>query len=280
MEFFDRYRKIFLIAVIIVSLAAIVITVDRQKPTLIETGLGYVLTPIQGFIGNVTDAIGERIRFVSNINEIENENKLLKQQIADTESEVARLKLVEIENEKLTRLLEVDSKYPSHEKIGADIIAKDYGNWYDNFIINKGSAHGLDKNMAVLADGGLVGRITEAGYNYSKVVTLIDDVNAISAKSVRTDDVGFVRGDMTDKEVCRMEYIDTDAEIVRGDEIVTSHLSEIYPPGITLGYVKEVHTDTNTLTKYAIIEPTVDFKHLETVLIITKKFGFDTDTEE
>ena len=76
--------------------------------------------------------------------------------------------------------------------------------------------------------------------------------------------------------LCRMEYIDAEAEIMEGDEIVTSHLSDVYPSGITIGRVKEIQTDANGLTKYAIIEPYVDFKHLDTVLII----GADKTTQE
>ncbi len=272
MRFLEK-NKLFVIAVAIILLIIIgVFTFDRNKPTFIENGIGFALTGMQSATHAVSGWFGSRIDFVTNLDGIENENATLKKDVVTMELELSRLKRVEDENKKLLRLLEIDSKYAEHKKVGADIIAKDYGCWYDNFIINKGTKDGLDKNMVVLADGGLVGRIVESGYNYSKVITMIDDVDAISAKSVRTDDIGFVRGDIINKGICKMEYIDTEAEIVEGDEIVTSHLSQIYPPGITLGYVKEIHTDTNTLTKYAVIEPTVDFKHLDTVLVITQKF--------
>jgi rod shape-determining protein MreC len=69
-----------------------------------------------------------------------------------------------------------------------------------------------------------------------------------------------------------MDYINYDAEIIEGDEIVTSNLSSIFPPGLKIGYVKEIHTDTNGLTKYATISPVVDFQHLENVLVITDSF--------
>jgi rod shape-determining protein MreC len=98
--------------------------------------------------------------------------------------------------------------------------------------------------------------------------------------SLRTGDLGVVRGDysLMDDGLCRMEYIDAESEIMKGDEIVTSQLSDIYPVGLTIGYVKEIVTDTNGLTKYAIIEPQVDFKHLSTLLVITE--AFDKTTTE
>ena len=67
-----------------------------------------------------------------------------------------------------------------------------------------------------------------------------------------------------------MEYLDGDAEIMVGDEIVTSQLSDFYPEGLAIGKVLEIETDTNGLTKYAVIEPYVDLKHLDTVLVLDK----------
>ena len=90
--------------------------------------------------------------------------------------------------------------------------------------------------------------------------------------SVRTGDLGVVKGNYTlsNRGLCKMEYIDGDAEIMVGDEIVTSHLSDIYPEGLAIGKVLEIETDTNGLTKYAVIEPYVDLKHLDTVLVLDK----------
>jgi rod shape-determining protein MreC len=63
--------------------------------------------------------------------------------------------------------------------------------------------------------------------------------------------------------------IDIEAEVVKGDLILTSHLSSIYPPGIPIGVVEDVLTNENGLIQYAYIKPYVDFKHLENVLIIS-----------
>lgn len=272
MEFLNRNKKIVFIVLTIVCIAAAIFTVDRAYPSFIENGMGYILTPIQKLNTNINNWIGSKIGFLKDINSIENENINLKKQLEEVNSNLDRLKLLEAENKRLSDLLQINSRYEDYPKVGAQIIAKDPGNWYNVFTIDKGTKDGIKKNMVVIASGGLVGRIKESGYNYSKVVSIIDDSDAVSAKSLRTDDVGFVRGNLSSNGLCIMEYIDNDAEIIEGDEIVTSHLSEIYPPGITIGYVKEIHTDNNTLTKYAIIEPTVDFKHLETILVINKTF--------
>ena len=125
--------------------------------------------------------------------------------------------------------------------------------------------------MVFLAFGGLVGKVEEVGTNYAKVSSIINGTYSVTSKTLRTDDEGFVKGDIVNKGMLKMEYIDKDAEIKEGDEIVTSHLSNIYPAGITIGSVTEVHLDNNNkLYKTAIIKPAVDFKHLEKVLVIDK----------
>jgi rod shape-determining protein MreC len=70
-----------------------------------------------------------------------------------------------------------------------------------------------------------------------------------------------------------MEYIDNTTELTEGDEVITSNLSEIFPPGITIGYIKEISSDKSALTKQAIIKPAVDFKHLDSVMVITTDFS-------
>ncbi len=275
MNFLKNHKKFVIPLVAVLCLCMISFSLNRAEPTFFESGIGYVLSPVQEFNTSITNWVSSKFNALTNINEIENENEKLKEEVFSLQTEVNRLKIVEDENKKLSELLKIDQKYSDYPKIGARIIAKDTSNWYDVFLIDKGSNDGIEKNMVVIASGGLVGKIVEAGFNYSKVVSIIDDTDSVGAKSLRTDDLGFVRGDFENQGMCKMEYVDSDAEIMQGDEIVTSHLSEIYPPGITIGYVKDIQNDDNTITKCAIITPTVDFKHLETVLVITQNFKKD-----
>lgn len=273
MEFLKKHKKAYIIVLSIVCLLAIVLTyMYRTRPTYVESILGYPVTFLQKIVTQSCSYIESKVDFLMRLDEIENENERLKQDLEFYKSENMRLSLMEAENKKLTELLEISQKYAEYPKVGAAIIAKDPGNWYKTFDIDKGSNDGFNKNMVVMTAGGLVGRIIESGHTYSKVISLIDDTFSVSAKSAKTDDIGFVRGDtnLMHDGLCRMDYIDPDAKILEGDEIVTSNLGGTYPAGITIGYVKEVRNNANGLTKYAIIQPTVDFKHLDTVLVITE----------
>ena len=122
--------------------------------------------------------------------------------------------------------------------------------------------------MVVMNENGLVGKISECGYNYSKVVSIINDSDAVSAESLRTNDIGYVVADYSGEAKCKMQYSDKNADILVGDEIVTSHLSEIFPEGISIGHVSKLTVDSQTSIQYAIIEPSVDFSKLKYVLVL------------
>ena len=163
--------------------------------------------------------------------------------------------------------MDIAQKYPNYDTTGVNVIAKDPGNWYLSFTINKGTHNGLAPDMVLTDAGGLVGRITECGYIYSKVESILDSRSSVSAMSLRTGDLGVVKGDYTlmNNGLCKMEYIDAESEIMKGDEI---------------GYVKEVVTDENGLTKYAVIEPSVDLKHLSTLLVISDNLNKEPTAEQ
>ena len=275
MEFFTKHKKaLFITAVILCIVMMMLASAYRTRPTLVEDAIGYFLTPIQGFVTNVSGWTRDRIVFFTTLNYIDQENARLRYENDLLRMENARLRLIEQENIKLSELLELSQKYPHLDTVGAEVIAKNPGNLHSNFIINKGRRDGVYSNMVVIAPGGVVGRIVESGYTYSMVRTIIDDMSSVSAKSARTGDIGIVRGDMRlmAEGLSRMDLINIDADIILGDEIITSNLGEIFPPGLTIGIVQEIHADATGLTKHAIIKPLVNFRRLETVLVINTLF--------
>ncbi len=271
MEFFKNHKKIFIFTMTALSFGIIAVSVVyRTEPTLVENLLGQVFTPAQKAVNNVAASISEKVKFLFYMDELQKENAELKAEIEELRTVNNRLRLAENENIVLSNLLQLDRKYADYPKIGAHIIGKDPGSWYDTFIIDRGTKHGVYKNMVVLAENGLAGKVIEAFGTSAKVISLVDDMSSVSAKSIRSQDIGYVRGDraLMSQNLCRMDLIDLDADLMEGDEIVTSNLSSIYPPGITIGFVKEIRSDVSGLTKYALIEPVVNFKYMETVLVI------------
>lgn len=176
--------------------------------------------------------------------------------------------------EDMRKLLDLDEQY-KYEKVGAGIIGKDAGNWFDTFIIDKGSKDGIEVDMNVIAGSGLVGIVTNVGPNYANVRSIIDDRNSVSAMVLTTSDKCFVNGDlemMTKQQVIAFSDL-TDAEdkAAIGDQVVTSYTSSKYLPGLLIGQINELNTDSNNLTKSGTITPAVDFEHIKNVLVILDK---------
>lgn len=258
-------------AIVIISLVSMVLTWEtRESTSPIEQSITYVIIPFQKGVTYFGDWVKERVEFFTNIGELEELNTDLESEVNELRYENKLLELDKLELERLRELYELDKRYADYPKTGARVIGKDPGNWYEVFIIDKGTKDGIEVNMVVMAGNGLVGRIIEVGPNFSKVRSIIDDTSSVSSKILRTSDLCAVSGDKTlgDEGLCLIEYIEDSANLVEGDEIVTSHLGDIYPPGILIGVVKSIETNPNKLTKTAVLEPVVDFKHLEEVLVI------------
>ncbi len=281
MNFFDKHKKSFICILAVICIALGLYSAHRYAPTLFEKTIGVVLTPVTKAFSSAGSWVGTRFSAVTNINSLIDENALLKAENEELMLKISEIDLLEEDNKRLTELFDLSQKYNSYKTTGARIIAKDPGNWYNTFVIDKGTRDGLDKNMSVISQGGLVGRISECGPNYSKVISIIDDGDAVSAMSIRTGDTGYIKGDYSKRGMCKMELIDSASKITEGDEIITSSFSTIYPEGIPIGKVASVANAEDTSTKTASVTPNVDFKHLSTVLIITSPTDQDNAyTEE
>lgn len=271
-RFFEEHKKKILPAgVIVVVCLSIALGQGNKKASFIEDSIGFVITPFQDLMVGVENWITTVMSGSVEKDDIIKENQLLKQEIANLIDDNNRLLMYEEENARLSELLGVAVKYPDYDTVGTNVTSKSVGVWYQTFVIDKGIGDGVKTNDVLITADGLVGKITESGTTYSKAQTILDSRSAVSAMSSRTKDLGVVKGDysLMQDGLCKMEYIDIEAQIIIGDEIVTSHLSDIYPEGLVIGRVVEIKVDSNGLTKYAIIEPYVDFKRLATLLVIS-----------
>ena len=214
----------------------------------------------------------DRAERLKTLEQVSNENADLKRQIAELTKDNTLLQQDKYELTKLRELYDLDAEYEEYDKIGARIIARDSGNWYSDFIIDKGTNDGVSVDCNVIAGSGLVGRVSEVGPNYAKVVSIISDNTNTSGMILSTGDILIVTGSLKLMEIGVIEYsqlADPDENVGVGDKVVTSNISDKYLQGILIGYIDTVNTDSNNLTKSGTLIPAVDFKHLEDVLVIT-----------
>ena len=228
--------------------------------------------PMQQGINHIGGWLGDMNDNFKTLKEVQAENKKLKEQVNALITENNNLQEDKYELERLQALYKLDQNYAEYEKVGAHVIGKDSGNWFSTFTIDKGSNDGIAVDMNVIADGGLVGIVTSVGPSYSTVMSIIDDSSNVSAMVLSTSDICYIRGDLQlmNDGLLHLEKLNKDVEVENGAKIVTSHVSSKYLQGILIGYVTEITTDSNNLTKSGYISPVVDFEHLQNVLVITE----------
>ena len=252
----------------------------------LHTLAGYVFVPMQSGINTAGQWILDKTNDFKTLSEVLKENEELEAQVDDLTEQLTNLALEQYELEELRALYELDEKYPSYEKVAASVVAMDSTNWFDTFTIDRGTEDGVEAGMNVMADGGLVGIITESGANYSKVRSIIDDSSNVSAMIVTTGDNFTVSGDlesMSESGVITFSGLKDDEDAVSvGDAVVTSYVSDQYQQGLLIGYIATIEENSNHLTKTGTITPVVDFEHLQMVLVITniKDASEITTTEE
>ncbi len=267
--------KYLLLIFTVLCIGLMVFTFTRQIPlTVAEDAAGVLIVPFQKGITDVGSAMVAFVAEQHTIEELKEENRLLQEEIDELNRQNAQLLQDGYELADLRALYELDNSYSQYEKTGATIIAAGSGNRFNSFIIDKGRDDGIERDMNVIAGTGLVGIVTDVGKNWARVNTIISNGTNVSASVLHSQDNLIVSGDMELMQQGRIRYTqlsDKDKSVRPGDKIVTSNISDKYLPGILIGYISTVDTDSNQLTYSGQIEPIVDFDHLSYVLIILQK---------
>lgn len=233
----------------------------------------YTVTPMQKGINSVGVFMRDFLENFDTLEELHAENEALQEQVNSLTMEIDLLQQNTYELERLQELYNLDANTSEYEKIGANVIAKDTGNWFSTFTIDKGSNDGIAVDMNVIADAGLVGIVTKVGDNWATVRSIIDDSSNVSAMVLSTGDICTVQGDLTlmqDGVIYFNQLINNDNVIEVGDELVTSYISSQYVQGLSIGVITYIEVDSNNLTRSGYITTTVDFTQLQEVLVITE----------
>lgn len=286
MDFHDKkvippkYIYLFMAFICFVLLFFSVIFESRFSPLKAVTSA--IITPMQSGVNEVGSSIYNSVSNQKEKNALIEENKKLTEQLAEYS---AQIKVYEQENYELKRLqelLNLKEQYTDYNTIGARVIATDSTNWFYTFVIDKGSEDGVKVGCNILAGNGLAGIVTEVGSNYAKVRSIIDDNSNVSANISGTETLCTVSGDLSlmREGYINVGYINKMDTIEEGAELVTSHVSDKFLPGLLIGYITDVQMDANNLTKSAKCIPVVDFNNLQEVLVILDlKADYNTNSD-
>ena len=258
-----------IITAIILVILVIITNMDISKLYNVENVVGKIISPIQNGITYLQNKINGNNVFFADLNELRNENEKLKQKNSELEQQLRELEVIKAENETLKQYGALAEKYQSFKTTPAYVINRDITNYSKTIVINVGREDGIEENMAVIADEGLVGKVISVTSNTAKVQTIVDSASATSSITSSTRDTMICKGTIDGTSTLKATYIAIDSNIIEGDSVESSGLGGIYPKGIHIGKVTKVIEGKNKIDKRVEVETAVDFSKLETVLIIT-----------
>lgn len=270
MRLFHKKMVILLVAVLLVLLLASSLAQGKYKFAFMEKVITTVFAPVQYVVTNVGFTFrniglstGELITVYRDNKNLRIENENLRQN---------NLNLTEImaENARLRSMLDYKKGAPQFDLVTAAVVGRDPGTWTSTIIINRGTADGIAKDMPVVTPQGLVGSVVSVYGNVAKVNLVLDPRSAVGALVQRPESriAAIVEGNSATPLTPKMVNIARDADVIKGDKIITSGFGGIYPKGLLIGEVVDLVNEEGGLLKYAVLNPAVDFDRLEEVSVI------------
>lgn len=225
-----------------------------------------VVAPLQSGVGEVFGPVGDFFSTLSRLGSLKEENARLLGEIKALQGQQTRFPEVLRENRRLKALTD-QKDWVQGRTLGAKVIGVGPSNQEWTVFLDKGSAHGLKEDMAVVSSEGLVGRVILAGESYSKVLLAIDPQHSAGARLTGSGETGVVSG-RSDQDL-KFDLIDPATRLQKGETVVTSGYDRgIYPSGIPIGRVTGSRIAQDGLTKSASVRPFVKFSRLDSVLVL------------
>ncbi|MCP4904179.1 MAG: rod shape-determining protein MreC [bacterium] len=212
---------------------------------------------MQSFYENYVDLIGVRV-----------ENRRLRRRIAGIESENLQFREALVASGHLGRIASMRDEVEI-PMLPAEVVGLDVAPWFRSVLVDRGTEHGIEPGHPVITHEGVVGVVTATSGHAAKTMLLLDRQSAVDALVQRSRARGVLRG--LGRERLEFEFVVRGADVVEGDEVVTSGLGGIYPKGLRLGRVAELRDAGGRLTRIAVIEPAVDLGQLEQVFVMLRR---------
>lgn len=227
--------------------------------------LMWVLRPLQmAAQGTANWVVGIQENYLT-MSGFKAENERLRRRIQELEVERQRLLEADAVNRKLRQLLEFRSQLPS-KAVTASIIANSASSWFQGCILDKGSADGVQKNMAVVTPLGVVGKVVSVTKRSAKVILLTDANSGIDVLVQRTRSRGIVSGSLDNGTV--LKYVKRSEDVQVGDRLITSGVDGVFPKGLLVGTVIKVNKQHLGLFQSVEVLPAVQSSRVEEVLVV------------
>ncbi|MFA7637192.1 MAG: rod shape-determining protein MreC [Monoglobales bacterium] len=268
-------KKFFTVLIIVVIIVGIIAGVGKLLPeskraNIFSDAVGIVISPFQGSFSWAVGNIKDSAQYFIDNKKTSQENKRLKDKITVLENKLEKVDAYREENLRLKEILELSKQNAQHNPVCAEVIGREAENWSGIIKLNKGSLSGIEKNDIVVETAGLVGYVSEVGTNWCAVTTVVSPDSGISCIVPRTAEIVMLQGGLVEKSSngFTLSYIPENSTITQGEAIETSGEGGIYPKGLLVGRVENIHIGADGVSKEADGKAAVDFKKLREVLVL------------
>ena len=276
-------RRVLFSALVLLVVAAIVFFLvlrNSSEISIAENGIGSLFSRVQSVFTSATESVRQFTQRWRDYDRLEADYQALSVENQQLSLQLQSAQEAVHESERLQTMLDARSRYEALDPIFARVIAREPGQWFETFSINRGKNDGVNAGMSVVNGDGLIGRVYEAGMNYAKVICIIDARSAVACMVQSTRDNGIMRGRVsassTDAQ-CFVYYLPNLNSIMPGDVVITSGTDSLFPKGLHIGTVTAISMDAGSEGSYAVVTPSVDFRHIEEVFVLREVIETDND---
>lgn len=262
---------VLLVLALLLSFTVYSIKTDR-KLTFVEKAIKDSVLVIGSYAYKPIEYIKEKID-IYNFNEKKyNEYKDITSTLETNKRNEAYINELEKENSELKSILNLNNTLSEYSGLYATVIARNVNYWFNDITIDKGSTSGIEVDMAVIIDGGLIGKISSVS-NFTSTVTLLTTEDLRNKISVKINDniYGLLSGYDAESNTYIVEGISDNSEIEINDIVTTTGLSETFPSGILIGYVESITTDSFDLARIVKVRPSVSYNDISYVKVLDRK---------
>ena len=259
-----------LAVVLVLALAGGVMAATRNlrpRPTPLEGALQEVLAPLSGVAARMARGAGEIGRTVATLTRLEAENQQLREELERLRGVEAQVRQLERENRQLEELLGLKQARPD-AVLAARVTGRTPDRWYQEITLDQGSADGVQPDMVAVVPGGVVGRVVAVTPHSARVLLITDPESGVGALIGRSGEAGVVYGRGGDLPQLVMTLFAANADVRVGDDVVTSGLGPVFPPGLPIGTVTSVGRDPTGLGIQVTVEPSAPLNRLAAVLLL------------
>ncbi len=273
MKDFLRQNGILLLVIALLAsiLIGIISYVMGGEADPLSNIVNTITAPVRGGVAAAADWVEGAYAYVFRRGELEDELDALRRQVGELQEKVRQGEEASRENEQLRDLLGLQARRRDFVFEAAKVTARSTSNWESTLTLSKGSTAGIEAGDCVVTQTGvLVGVVAETGLNWSTVSTIINTETQMGGIVTRTYSAGVLEGDfaLMNEGMLKLNYLPEGAQLVSGDEVLTSGRGEVFPSGLEVGKVEGVFTDPSGQTRYAVVAPSVTLDSLIEVFVI------------